>query len=336
MKNLDALFDNKGELKMIPINELKRCEFNDFELEDIDDLKNSILSMGLLTPLSVIGPNNDGIYTILSGERRYTAINQIRSNNSEIFEEIPCIILENDNLPEPVQKLIIEISNVETRNFNKSMHYFKIVQLLRECNDADKTSKPLTKYGLAKKMAERLKKSDRYCRLIIQVFDEGSPKLVQAVEKDEIPIFEANEFRKMVDLENKNRTETGEEAISNEDIDKAIDDMRNGSKAKEAVKEHITKPENKTTYTIDDIDNIDIDDFDLPDPDDNLGSVSSTTFGNFDPNVDVDRKPKKSDASEKVTHNVFEWCNKLLEKDSLTDSEQDIVYLMSKIVDKFL
>ena len=339
MKNLDALFENKGELKNISINDLQRSEFNDFEITDIDALTTSINSMGLLTPISVIGPDVDGKYTILSGERRYTAIKSIREDKPEVFESVPCVVLGGIDLPSAVQKLIIEMSNVETRDFNKNLHYFRIVQLLKECDDADENEEPLTRYGIARKMAERLKMSPRYCALIVQVFEEGSPNLVRAVEQDEITMAEADNLRKMIDSENKKRRENGDEVVSEEDIDKAVEDMKNGVKAVDAAKDHIEKKKPKKTYTIDDIDNIDIDDFELPEPDENLGYVSSTSFGGFDPNEPIDETvPKKTNTSngDSQLSTVYQWCNKLLKKDCLTDSEQDIVYLMDKIVEKFL
>ena len=337
MKNLDALFNNKGELKNIPITNLQRSEFNDFEIGDIEDLKSSILSMGLLTPLSVIGPNENGIYSILSGERRFTAIKAIHEENEELYTEIPCLILDGSDLPTTLQKLVIEVSNVETRDFNKNMHYFKIVQLLREIHAAEEVGNPISRLGLAKQMAERLKMSPRYCSLIIQVFDEGSPNLVQAVQKDEISMAEANDFRRMVSLENKRRSDNGEDKILDEDIDKAVDEMRAGKKAKEAVKDIIAPAKEKKSYTLEDLENVDIDDFEFPDPDENLGQVSSTSFTGFNPNTPTETKPKRTVAApETRTYNVYEWCNNLLSKDSLSDSEQDIVYLMSKIVDKFL
>ena len=337
MKNLDALFNNKGELKNIPITNLQRSEFNDFEIENIGDLKTSILSMGLLTPLSVIGPNENGMYSILSGERRFTALKEINSDNEDIYSEVPCMVLDDNELPDVLQKLVIEVSNVETRVFNKNMHYFKIVQLLREIHAAEEVGKPISRLGLAKQMAERLKLSTRYCSLIIQVFDEGSPNLVQAIQKDEISIMEANDFRRMVNLENKRRIENGEDKIQDSDIDKAVEAMRTGENAKDVVKKFIATPEEKKTYSLDDLENIDIDDFEFPDPDENLGQVSSTSFTGFNPNTETESKPKKpATTPEARTHNVYEWCSKLLSKDSLTDNEQDIVYLMSKIVDKFL
>ena len=64
----------------IPINLLKTCPINSeiYRDSDVGDLMNSIQEVGLLQPI-VVTPDN----TIISGHRRYKAIQSLDWENAE-------------------------------------------------------------------------------------------------------------------------------------------------------------------------------------------------------------------------------------------------------------
>ena len=63
MENYNIITD--GELRRIELSLLIPSPLNNYPIGDITSLMGSIKSCGLITPLSVIGPANDGTYTIL-------------------------------------------------------------------------------------------------------------------------------------------------------------------------------------------------------------------------------------------------------------------------------
>lgn len=71
--------DIMAKRKQITLNrdEIVANPLNDFGIEDIPELKNSIMLQGLLDPLGVMGPLEDNRYMLLSGERRWRAINEL-------------------------------------------------------------------------------------------------------------------------------------------------------------------------------------------------------------------------------------------------------------------
>lgn len=171
--------ETERELKVININDLLSTPKNNYELVDIPELAGNIKSVGLLTPLSVIGPNENGKYEILSGNRRFTAIN---INNEEVTDEdkmteIPCYILGPITMNATVQKLIIESSNLETRDENKDKHRFNIIRLLKDLADSGDISKSKIVHEAGKYM----KMSNRYRSMYLHIFNKGVDELKDLV-----------------------------------------------------------------------------------------------------------------------------------------------------------
>lgn len=81
------------EITMIPSERIRRNPRNFYQVEDLGDLADSILLNGLMDPLVVY--KGDGIlYTILSGHRRFMAIQLLRTRkgHEHDFAEIPCVV----------------------------------------------------------------------------------------------------------------------------------------------------------------------------------------------------------------------------------------------------
>ena len=171
----EGAFDS--EIMMIPYEKLKRSPLNKFKIENMDDLKSSIASLGIITPLSVIGPDGEGFYEIISGERRYHAIGDLMSEGAD-FAEVPCHLIGNADMNEKEKELLIEESNIETRDIeNKDHHRYKIAKLLLEIDGDDS----IREKGYAKRLADRLGVSPRYARMFRQILSSGSEELQNAM-----------------------------------------------------------------------------------------------------------------------------------------------------------
>ncbi len=73
--------------KLIPFANQARVHFDEKEL---DELKQSIERHGVIQPLQVIkSPNQEGLYEVISGERRLRAANLLN------MERVPCIIIKD-------------------------------------------------------------------------------------------------------------------------------------------------------------------------------------------------------------------------------------------------
>lgn len=60
---------NERKLEFVDFGNLEPSQFNSYEITAIEDMVGTLKSVGLLTPLTVIGPYPSGKYSIISGER---------------------------------------------------------------------------------------------------------------------------------------------------------------------------------------------------------------------------------------------------------------------------
>lgn len=61
----------------IPLDKIRRNEKNEYPIIELDKLQNSILTFGLIEPLSVHFISEEDMYELESGERRFTAIQNL-------------------------------------------------------------------------------------------------------------------------------------------------------------------------------------------------------------------------------------------------------------------
>lgn len=178
----------------IPIERLSASGFNTFEVSDIDSLVEEILAAGLITPLTVIGPFEDGNYRILSGERRITALKQIHDKNEEDYAEVPCYVVGKSDMPEPAQKLILEIANEAHRQkYDSIPHRFAIVKHVLQLSEEGK----IRKSSVTRISAEHLGMTKKYARCFRDIVLSGNANLENLVLQKKIDVHLASLLAKM-------------------------------------------------------------------------------------------------------------------------------------------
>lgn len=217
MKQTGRIID-KGEQTFIQFNDLELNPHNTYEAVDIEDLAGSISAVGQITPLSVIGPSEKGKYRIIAGERRYLAIKKLNEEDQNSILTIPCYIMGPYTMAERTQQLAIELSNLETRDFSKDEHRFRVIRILKEMADENQ----LAHRHIVRKAKEYMSVSDRYCRMYLNIFEKGDEALVDLVNRKKVTV-------------------TSAAAIANLDRGKQkeiVRDIRDGVKSQKAIKTH--------------------------------------------------------------------------------------------------
>ena len=183
----------QGLLKEISIDELNPSSLNSYEVESegITQMKTSLLSVGLLTPLTVV-KKADG-YCIVSGERRYTALKELiedgKGDEINIKEKmIPCYVYTEDEISDENEELIIELSNLETRDFMREQHRHKVIQILFKMQEQGK----IEERELASTIAERLGTSNRYARHYKQIFKKGIDEVQKLMSDSKLLVADAS------------------------------------------------------------------------------------------------------------------------------------------------
>lgn len=306
MSNIREL--KKENLTMLPIEQLEPSEFNTYAIEDLDELIGSIKSCGLLTPLSVIGPTKEGMYEILSGERRFTAIDTINKEN-ENFKFVPCYIVGSADMDPLEQKLIIETANVETRDFDKNERVFSIIRILKDMKSDDKYKAS----NIIKELEQYVGMSERYRRAYVTIFDNGGDDLIEAVSKSNTRVMDAARLALLDEDEKAEATKRLNEGDSAKNI---INDFKN----KKALDEAQKQAERETFLLEDDVDNISLDDV--------LGLIDDAGISTDGLSIDTTKSLKGLSKSDKETGNntletVVKWCKKMMSKTSYTPEESE-------------
>ncbi len=115
------------KIDYIDIDKIVRNEKNFYEINDIEELAEDISINGLNHNLVVI-PLEKGLYKLISGERRYTALKSLVEKGEEKFKIVPCKI---SNLNELDSEIVLIQSNAQTRELSES-DKLKQVQRLTE------------------------------------------------------------------------------------------------------------------------------------------------------------------------------------------------------------
>ena len=349
---------NEGKLRKINITALRPSPYNSFDVDDVSDLEGSLLSCGLLTPLSVIGPDKNKEYQILAGERRYKAMLNINKSGRGTFLEIPCYVVGNIKMNENEQRLVIESSNLETRDFNKDEHRFQIIQLLKNMADAG----DIKHKNIIKEAGKYMSMSDRYRRMYLQIFENGNDDLRKLVEQKQITVTDASSVSYF------------DETIQQ----KIVDDIKSGTKPKDAINKHSDEKRNRAktqrekkaerqrlenntpTPNIDKsieefdeeelIEEENFDDTDVGNAIINGDTVDpallALAFNKYKPNIDLTcdttgtiKKLKKletiesSDEEESSVNFVIKWCNRMMKKERFSEEEYEALDTIKELLD---
>lgn len=136
-----SMAQNSFRIEKIPYDKIVTNTKNKYSIEKIEELEFSILHNGLKQNLEV-KDNGDGTYTLISGERRYTALGSLISKGHNDFELIPCLITDPDQsavfLDEEGNEILtsedkedwaIVTTNSENREFTDSDRAFQVSTL---------------------------------------------------------------------------------------------------------------------------------------------------------------------------------------------------------------
>lgn len=188
---MNTLMDEyKTEEKRIDISLLKPSKDNTFDTEDISDLVDSIRTLGVLEPLTVIGPDPEGKYEILCGERRYKSSLEINKDTDRALSELPCYVVGTYDMPSVLKKLIIEESNLQSRDeYNRESHRFEVIRLYKKLADEG----TIKQQEIVSLLQKRLKLSKRYSVMYMTVFREGIPELEESVKSEKTKSDESGE-----------------------------------------------------------------------------------------------------------------------------------------------
>lgn len=226
-------------IEKIDINNIIPNIKNKYSIQGIEELKFSILHNGLKQNLEV-KDNGDGTYSLLSGERRYTALKELVEEGNDKFRLIPCLItdlersssfLDNNGneilTTEDKEDLAIVTTNSENREFTDSDRAFQVSTLKRIYKKLSDSGVKLPG-RISELIADQLDMSPTQVKRYSYVEQHGTDELKHKLENNEISIGAASEVAHLSPAQQK-------EVLSNDTVTSST------------VKEHQQKIQKKKT-----------------------------------------------------------------------------------------
>ena len=184
------------EIVKIPIDKIIENENNNYSIDDIDDLKDSIKTVGLKQNLDVM-KLPDGNYKLLTGHRRFTALKELAQEDDK-FKFVPCSITDIDSVKLPVseeskEKYLIHITNATQRNMTESDKYNQYNDLVKIYTEARENG-----YELGEKMrrliAADMSVSPAQIGKLDYIRNNATNELKERLSNNDITIAEAAEI----------------------------------------------------------------------------------------------------------------------------------------------
>lgn len=160
-RGLDAIFGTEKPAAILkPMTEMAEISVNEiipnpnqprtqFDEEALDELADSIRTLGVIQPITVRKRNADGKYVIISGERRWRAARRAD------LESLPAYIREVDD--ENLHAMAL-VENIQRQDLNAIEIALGMQRLIDECH--------LTQDALSEKVGKKRSTVSNYMRLL--------------------------------------------------------------------------------------------------------------------------------------------------------------------------
>lgn len=243
------------KIEYIDIGDIVRNKNNFYEITDIDELAEDIQLNGLNHNL-VVRPIEDGLYELISGERRYTALKALVDKGENKFKKVPCKVSDLNDLDSEIVLIQANAQSRELSEVDKLKQVERLTELyklkkskgekvgqIRKKISQDTGLSPaqIGRYstiskGLIKELKEVLEKGNLSIANASEfaVLSEENQKMILDIIENEVSINknEAIELKNQLKKIEKEK----EELLKNRDESKDIDEI-----VKEKTKEVVSK-----------------------------------------------------------------------------------------------
>lgn len=184
------------EIINIPIDKIIENEKNNYSLDDIDELIDSIKTVGLKQNLDVMRLP-DGKYKLLTGHRRFTALKELAKEDDK-FKIVPCSITDINDVKLPVsadskEKYLIHITNSTQRNMTESDRYNQYQDLVKIYTEAKNNGYVLSD-KIRNLIANDMNISPAQVGKMDYIRNNASEELKERLNNNEVTVSQAEEI----------------------------------------------------------------------------------------------------------------------------------------------
>ena len=195
---------NKTRAEHLPIEKLRPFEGHPFKVadnEEMEQLVESVLAQGVLTPL-VVRPLDNGEYEVISGHRRLHACKRAG------IESVPALITEMDREAAAIALVDSNLHREHILPSEKAFAYkLKMDAMSHQGTSCQVGTKLRTDVVVGESVGESARQVQRYIRLtnlipgILQMVDDGRIALTPAVEISYLTNREQRELLETMECE---------------------------------------------------------------------------------------------------------------------------------------
>ena len=333
-------------LMMVDLDKVSPNPLNQYKADDLEDLIGNIKSLGLLTPLSVVGPTTHGEYILISGERRYWACKQIHSEDETQFAQIPIYVLHDAGLYQDIQELMIESANLEIRdNFDKNKHRLHILQILKRMVENEQ----LAASKVTSEACRYMKVSQRFARMYRNIFENDNEALIDLISAPVTYVDENGDTKQQVVAVSQAATIANMDPETQNEI---IEDIKSGTNPGEAIAKKKKQPQNEPVSTGTSFAENDYhfegykDEEDDAELDQNDAEYLQWVAEQDGASLDEQFQAHKSGVSVNLYHDndtktdttldcVEQWAKNMLKKEEFTEQEETVIELLRQVVEHY-
>ncbi|MBS6502938.1 MAG: ParB N-terminal domain-containing protein [Clostridium sp.] len=180
---------NNFKVEYIDIKDIKRNEKNFYEIVNVDELAEDIKMNGLNHNL-VVRKLENGKYELISGERRYTALNKLVQEGNNLFALVPCKVIEANDID---AEIILIQANAQTRELS-DLEKLEQVKRLTELYKTKKANGEKIPGKVRELIANDLKLSSTQVSRYERINNKLIPELKEILENGNLTIANASEF----------------------------------------------------------------------------------------------------------------------------------------------
>ncbi|CAM2079648.1 MAG: ParB/RepB/Spo0J family partition protein [uncultured Clostridium sp.] len=180
---------NNFKVEYIDINDIRRNEKNFYEIVNVDELAEDIKMNGLNHNL-VVRQLENGTYELISGERRYTALNKLVQEGNELFALVPCKVIEANDID---AEIILIQANAQTRELTE-IEKLEQVKRLKELYNTKKANGENIPGKIRNLIANDLNLSSTQVSRYDSINNNLIPELKEILESGNLTIANASEF----------------------------------------------------------------------------------------------------------------------------------------------
>lgn len=180
---------NNFKVEYIDIKDIKRNEKNFYEIVNVDELAEDIKMNGLNHNL-VVRKLENGTYELISGERRYTALNKLVQEGNNLFALVPCKVIEANDID---AEIILIQANAQTRELS-DLEKLEQVKRLTELYKTKKANGEKIPGKVRELIANDLKLSSTQVSRYERINSKLIPELKEILENGNLTIANASEF----------------------------------------------------------------------------------------------------------------------------------------------